>query len=310
MPPATTATDPPLSPRALHPRGDGPHGRPRFTHVLLDLDDTLYRHERVGAMVRANIERYVSEHLGVPSDEAAELTARLYVSHGTTMAGLAQEGHALDPDHWHERVHAPLAYEELLARDDALVAMLRRMAACKKCHVFTNADRRHMDVCLRLLGVSSEQGVAWGGGEAGGEDAFYYFERMQRIGAEAGLVPDASHPSAGHRGKGFLAKPDPAAFRLVAERAGAPSPRTCVFVDDSARNVASARSVGMFTVLVGRRRDEVVAGADLCVETVLELEEVLPELFDGGGGSGGGAGDDECGAELAAAAVPIKVVAG
>lgn len=309
MPPtadAATTTDPPLSPRALHPRADGPHGRPRFTHVLLDLDDTLYRHEHVGAMVRANIERYVVDHLNVPHDEAAALTGRLYVSHGTTMAGLAQEGHALDPDHWHERVHAPLAYEELLARDDALIAMLMRLRTEK--HVFTNADRKHMDICLRLLGASREQGVVWGSGGVGDDDddGFFYFENVQRYGAERGLVPDASHPTAGHRGKGFLAKPDPAVFRLVAEKVGAPSPRTCVFVDDSPRNVASARSVGMFTVLVGRRRSEVVPGADLCVETVLELEEVLPELFDGVSG-------DECGGELAAAAaavVPIKVVAG
>lgn len=282
---------PPLSPRSLHPRGDGPFGRPAFTHVLLDLDDTLYRQERVGATVRQNIEAYVSEVLGVPEAEAVRLAQTLYAQHGTTMAGLAQVGHALDPDHWHDHVHAPLRYEELLARDELLVAMLRRLTT-PKC-VFTNADRRHMDACLKLLGATTEA-VGWA-------SEGYFFENVQRLGAERGLVPDAAHPSAGHNGKGFLAKPDPALFRMVAQHCGAASPASCVFVDDSARNVAAARSVGMFTVLVGKRREEVVPGADLCVESVLDLTEVLPELFDG---------EEECGAAGVEAGVAIRVMAG
>lgn len=289
----------PLSPRSLHPAGDGPFGRPTFTHVLLDLDDTLYREERVAHCVRGHIEEFCAKELGIAN--AREVTLDLYQRYGTTMSGLAQIGHALDPDHWHERVHAPLKYEELLARDDRLVEMLRRLRTPKL--VFTNADRKHMDVCLRLLGATTDS-VGWAG-------EGYYFENVQKLGAERGLVPDAAHPAAGHNGKGFLAKPSPALFRMVAEHAGAPSPRTCVFVDDSVRNVSAARSVGMFTVLVGRRRDEVVPGADLCVESVLELPEVLPELFDGGGAAGDGGGGVECGGvEAPAAAVPIRVVAG
>lgn len=289
-----------LSPRSLHPNADGPFGRPSFTHVLLDLDDTLYREERVAHCVRAHIHDFVVEHLNVPRADAERLTTQLYLEHGTTMAGLAQAGHALDPDHWHERVHAPLRYEELLARDDALVAMLRRLTTPKM--VFTNADKRHMDMCLRLLGATAES-VGWA-------SEGYYFENVQRLGAERGLVPDAAHPQAGDKGKGFLAKPNPALFRMVAEHCGAASPRYCVFVDDSVRNVAAARSVGMFTVLVGRPRSDVVPGADLCVESVLELPEVLPELFDGGAAAA--AAEAECGAgvEASAGAVPIRVVAG
>jgi pyrimidine 5'-nucleotidase len=295
---AGTSAAAPLSPRSLHPPGDGPFNRPSFTHVLLDLDDTLYREHRVAHCVRAHIHDFVVEHLNVPRDDAERLTYSLYVEHGTTMAGLAQAGHALDPDHWHERVHAPLRYEELLARDESLVQMLRRLTTPK--FVFTNADKRHMDVCLRLLGATTEN-VGWA-------SEGYYFENVQRLGAERGLVPDAAHPQAGDRGKGFLAKPSPALFRMVAEHCGAPSPRSCVFVDDSVRNCAAARSVGMFTVLVGRPRSDVVPGADLCVESVLELPEVLPELFDGGAA----AAEVECGAgvEASAVAVPIRVVAG
>ncbi|GAA1389568.1 hypothetical protein GCM10009639_17340 [Kitasatospora putterlickiae] len=43
------------------------------------------------------------------------------------------------------------------------------------------------------------------------------------------------------------AKPDPAIFRVAAERAGVP-PEGCLFVDDSARNVAAAARLGMTAV--------------------------------------------------------------
>ncbi|MER5353703.1 HAD-IA family hydrolase [Kitasatospora sp. NPDC002551] len=43
------------------------------------------------------------------------------------------------------------------------------------------------------------------------------------------------------------AKPDPAIFRVAAERAGV-APEGCLFVDDSARNVAAAAGLGMTTV--------------------------------------------------------------
>jgi hypothetical protein len=33
-----------------------------------------------------------------------ELTMRLYLAHGTTMAGLVAAGHSIDYDHFHEKV--------------------------------------------------------------------------------------------------------------------------------------------------------------------------------------------------------------
>ena len=42
-------------------------------------------------------------------------------------------------------------------------------------------------------------------------------------------------------------KPDPAAYRLVAERLGV-SPEDCVFVDDQPGNLAGAVAVGMVSV--------------------------------------------------------------
>lgn len=45
-----------------------------------------------------------------------------------------------------------------------------------------------------------------------------------------------------------IAKPEPAIYRLAAERLGLP-PAACVFVDDSEPNVAAAVEMGMYTIL-------------------------------------------------------------
>ncbi|NKY41047.1 HAD-IA family hydrolase [Cellulomonas septica] len=60
-----------------------------------------------------------------------------------------------------------------------------------------------------------------------------------------------------------LAKPDPAIFRLLAQRFGV-DPAEAVFVDDSAANVTAAREVGfdgiVFTDATALRRDLVARG--------------------------------------------------
>ena len=62
-----------------------------------------------------------------------------------------------------------------------------------------------------------------------------------------------------------LRKPDEAIYRLAAERIGAP-PERCLFLDDSAANVAAARAVGM--------RGIVVADVEAAIA---ELDAVLAE---------------------------------
>jgi 2-haloacid dehalogenase len=60
-----------------------------------------------------------------------------------------------------------------------------------------------------------------------------------------------------------LAKPDPAIFRLLAQRFGV-DPADAVFVDDSPANVTAAREVGfdgiVFTDATALRRDLVARG--------------------------------------------------
>lgn len=48
---------------------------------------------------------YIEEHLGVDGSKVKELTTQLYYQHGTTLAGLVAEGHVIDYDDWHKKVH-------------------------------------------------------------------------------------------------------------------------------------------------------------------------------------------------------------
>ena len=58
-----------------------------------------------------------------------------------------------------------------------------------------------------------------------------------------------------------LRKPDPAIYRLAAERLGVP-PERCLFLDDGAANVAAAEEVGMRGLLVGPDIEEAVTALD------------------------------------------------
>ena len=58
-----------------------------------------------------------------------------------------------------------------------------------------------------------------------------------------------------------LKKPDPAIYRLLAERYGLGDFAGCVFIDDSERNVASARALGLDSIRftdAGRLREELL----------------------------------------------------
>ena len=58
----------------------------------------------------------------------------------------------IDFDEWHAEVHGRLPYSELLHSDDRLRDMLLSLDLPK--YVFTNADRKHAQICLDLLGIA------------------------------------------------------------------------------------------------------------------------------------------------------------
>lgn len=242
--------------------------------MLIDLDDTLYRVEEMPVMVRANIQKYMMAKLDIPQEGVEETTQELYVKYGTTMAGLAALGYKIDFDDFHTDVHGTLEYKHMLKPDPALHQLLQSIPLPK--YIFTNADIKHTDICLDILGIRDcFQGIVC-------------FESLNQAAAERGIT-GPSHP--------VLCKPDRRAFRLALDMVGATAEET-VFLDDSTRNVESAHECGIYSVLVGRKEHH--AGADLTIPTIHELPAAMPELF------ATGQNENELEAEMA---VPIAVAA-
>ena len=79
-------------------------------------------------------------HLGYARDEAVTEATKLYISHGTTLAGLVERGTPVDFELWHREVHwGHVPYKELLHPDPGLHKILTAMDLPK--YVFTNADK-------------------------------------------------------------------------------------------------------------------------------------------------------------------------
>jgi beta-phosphoglucomutase-like phosphatase (HAD superfamily) len=67
----------------------------------------------------------------------------------------------------------------------------------------------------------------------------------------------------------------PESFALALKAAGNPDPRACVLLDDQSRITRAARSLGMYTILVGK--DAAHDDADAALFHLADL----PGLLDG-----------------------------
>lgn len=86
-----------------------------------------------------------------------------------------------------------------------------------------------------------------------------------------------------------LCKPQPAAFEAVLSSVGCESAQKAVMFEDSMKNIRAAKSVGMKTVLVnpkhgshdvGDAPDEADDAVDITLESISQMQEKLPALFE------------------------------
>jgi Predicted hydrolase (HAD superfamily) len=74
---------------------------------------------------------------------------------------------------------------------------------------------------------------------------------------------------------GYVSKPAPIAYTRALAILGVAAP-ACIMVEDSPRNLAPARDLGMITVLVG---DESHAIADYHIHDIIEVADVVNEIL-------------------------------
>jgi putative hydrolase of the HAD superfamily len=215
----------------------------RFRFLLCDLDDTLYPVD-AGVMkaVGDRISRFMSERLDISPEIAPRLRSYFHEQYGTSLRGLMLH-YGINPESYLEFVHdLPLA--DHIRPDPALDAMLASL--CLTRVIITNASREHALRVLDLLGVRQR------------------FDRIVDV-----------------RDFGFHSKPHRAAYEQSLLLLGA-RPQECIMVEDSARNLAPARAMGMLGVLVRSGSSDAQPApdaADIVIDTISELGEAIRPLI-------------------------------
>ncbi|KAF5940845.1 hypothetical protein HYC85_022012 [Camellia sinensis] len=265
--------------------------RPKYDCLLFDLDDTLYPLSTgLAAGCCKNIGDYMVEKLGIDKNKIPELSNLLYKNYGTTMAGLRAIGYDFDYDDYHSFVHGRLPYENLKP-DPVLRSLLLNLPIRKV--IFTNADRVHAAKVLSKLGL---------------EDCFegiICFETLNPIHKNTtsddeddiefvgstlsptttncdqifDIVEHFSQPNPGSvlPKTPIVCKPSEHAIERALKIANI-NPQRTLFFEDSVRNVQSGKRVGLDTVLVGKSQR--IKGADYVLESIHNIREALPELWD------------------------------
>jgi putative hydrolase of the HAD superfamily len=126
--------------------------KPALHHVeawVFDLDNTLYpAHCNLFAQIDGRMTHFIEERLGLPHTEARRLQKALYVSHGTTLAGLMAE-HEVCPKEFMAHVH-----EIDLSPVEPNQALRAAMSALPgKRYVLTNGSVQHAENVARKIGV-------------------------------------------------------------------------------------------------------------------------------------------------------------
>ena len=268
---------------------------------MFDLDGVLYPAENgYMAHVRSNATRFIAERFGLPHDAAEDLRRRAFANANQTVKGLRDLGYPVDAADFADfcrdgedrflfedddvitavaalsaryggralgdAIGGPARGEDeekerreddpdVVAETDPVGKTTRRVA--KKMVVMTNASEARAAIALKRLGLDG------------------YFHRV--YGAEF------MHPRA---------KPERAAFEAVLADLGlAEAPGRAVMFEDSPKNLAAAKAIGMRCVFVGgatlheeEGADEAVLAhsADAVVRAPLKLAELVraaPELW-------------------------------
>lgn len=215
----------------------------KISTLFFDLDDTLYPPASgLWDEIRVRIEMYLRERMHIPPEEITNVRQSYYVQYGTTLRGL-QITRNIDMLEYLAFVHdVPL--ENYISPAPRLRSLLEQIPQRKL--IFTNADRNHANRVLDILGL---QGI---------------FEDIIDI---VDIAP--------------YCKPQPEAYQIALQRAGSPDPRTCLMLDDSARNLAAAQALGFATVCVGGQAQP-EGGCNASIPHLLDLLTVLP-AFTGNG---------------------------
>ena len=238
------------------------------TTLVFDLDGVLYPASN-GYLenVRGNQRKFLTEKFSLSLEDARRVRKEAFEKHNQTLKGLRSLGFAVEHDEFTEYVRK--GYDEYLSCDLRVNKTLERLKmACSKRKgkmvLMTNTAEKQARKCLGALNIDEKLF----------EDGIYGSSFM-----------------------GDNAKPMPEAFEMVCKDIGV-SPKECVMFEDSFKNLKTCVALGMGGVFVagetlemelvggGEKNEdksdkgELNAVANVVVESIGDLFEVCPELFD------------------------------
>ena len=198
-------------------------------------------------MLTKKIEDWCVNH-GLKEGEAYEL----YKKYGTALRGLLEEGYLEHTDEaidgYLREVHdIPIA--DHISEDKELREMITSMDPSIPRYIFTASVREHAQRCLKALGI---------------DDLFDGIIDVKDCQLET--------------------KHSRRSFKIAMEIAGVNNPESCLFLDDSLKNIHTAREIGWRSVLVGKVGRDCGSAissdhAEHEIDRIHNFPLVLPELF-------------------------------
>jgi pyrimidine 5'-nucleotidase len=209
--------------------------------LFFDLDGTLYPNDNgLWEIIGSRMNQFMVERIGIPEDSVSNLRSEYFLKYGTTLRGL-QIHHQVNADEYLKFVH-DLPLEDYLQPQPALRKLLQRLPPNR--WIFTNADKDHAYRVISTLGLL---------------DCFEGIIDIRTI--------------------DFICKPNPEAYQKAIAIAGSPNEKKCIMIDDSTRNLITAKEKGLTTVLVGES-GELNSSIDYVISNLSALQQEIPELWE------------------------------
>ncbi|WP_298442121.1 pyrimidine 5'-nucleotidase [uncultured Ferrimonas sp.] len=181
---------------------------------LFDLDNTLYHpKEQIIEQIVVRMRDVVAKQMQLPTEQAYELCEDYYLKYGGTLRGLQLHHPELDIDEISFKAHH-VDLQNVQA-DSALQQALSDNSKTR--YVFTNSPRPYAERMLQHLGLA---------------DHFSGIFSVEQT-------------------RNYQMKPDPHAFERICQQFNF-SATDAVMFDDQPSNLATAKAMGMRTVLVNR----------------------------------------------------------
>ena len=210
-----------------------------LTCLVFDLDETIYpRSSGLMQAISDRISAYMIERLRMDPEVVPQLRRKYWAEYGTTSRGL-QILHGIDVEDYMAYVH-DLPLRDHIAPDPQLDATLGSLPQRKV--IFTNASADHARAVLEVVGVA------------------HHFEAVY----DAFFAENESKPALG-------------AYRRLIAALGLPA-SSCMMIEDAARNLRPAKSLGMRTVLVDPPPEADLEGVDYVIDRAADIGRIVERI--------------------------------